>query len=153
MYVCVSCVFIATPPCELIDKDHIASQIRSRMGCIIESADHVVSPDTIPLSSVHHWSLPPSLTHSLPLSLPPSLTHSLSPSFPPSLTPSLPPPFLPLFPLSSLSLSMVQVLCEQCYVLSDGYCRTKKYMMGLALGLPCVSYGWIRECIDKVYIH
>ena len=24
--------------------------------------------------------------------------------------------------------------------------------MGLALGLPCVSYSWIRECIEKVCV-
>ena len=39
----------------------------------------------------------------------------------------------------------------RCYVLSDAYCRTQKYMMALALGLPCVAYGWIQECIDKVH--
>ena len=47
---------------------------------------------------------------------------------------------------------LTQAECGECYVISDGYCRTKKYMMGLAMGLHCISYGWINECIDKVYI-
>ena len=51
---------------------------------------------------------------------------------------------------TSLSLFYLKVPFSQCYVLSDAYCRTKKYLLGLALGLPCVSYGWIKECIAKV---
>ena len=50
-----------------------------------------------------------------------------------------------------MSLFYLKMPCSQCYVLSDAYCRTKKYLLGLALGLPCVSYGWIKECIAKVY--
>ena len=45
----------------------------------------------------------------------------------------------------------LQVVGGKCFVLSDSCCRTKKYMMGLALGLPCVAYGWVRECIEKVF--
>lgn len=40
-----------------------------------------------------------------------------------------------------------------CYVVSDTYCKTRKYLVGLALGLPCVSYCWITECIEKVCEH
>ena len=46
---CSTHTYIATPPNEQIDKEHVASQIRSRMGCILDSADQRVSPCSIPL--------------------------------------------------------------------------------------------------------
>jgi hypothetical protein len=72
----------ATPPNEKLDKEIIASQIRSRMGHILENTDQ-------------------------------------------------------------------GAVDGQCYVLSDACCRTRKYLLGLALSLPCISYGWITECINK----
>jgi hypothetical protein len=74
---------LATPPSEQFNKDKIASQIRSRMGRVLDSVDQ-------------------------------KLTGS-----------------------------------SGCFVLSDSYCKTQKYLVGLALGLPCISYCWISQCIEK----
>lgn len=34
--------------------------------------------------------------------------------------------------------------------MSDTFCRTKKYLVGLALAMPCVSYNWISDSIKQV---
>ena len=44
----------------------------------------------------------------------------------------------------------VQVFRGRFFVLSDTCCRTHKYLIGLALGVPCVRYSWIRDCIEEV---
>ncbi len=49
--------------------------------------------------------------------------------------------------ISSLSL---QIIHGRFFVLSDTYCRTSKYLVGLGLGVPLVSYDWISECVSKV---
>ena len=61
-------------------------------------------------------------------------------------------PFHILVRFQNFDSLIPQVMDSKCFVVSDGYCRTRKYLMGLALGLPCVSYGWIRECIEKVCV-
>jgi len=30
------------------------------------------------------------------------------------------------------------------------HCRTLKYLQGLALDIPCLSYDWLKECIKQV---
>ena len=32
----------------------------------------------------------------------------------------------------------------------DTYCRTVKYLLGLALAVPCVTYDWVKESIRQV---
>ena len=34
--------------------------------------------------------------------------------------------------------------------MSDTFCRTVKYLLGLALAVPCVSYDWINDNIKQV---
>ena len=34
----------------------------------------------------------------------------------------------------------------------DTYCRTSKYLMGLALGVPPLSYTWVAECIRRTKV-
>ncbi|KKF94476.1 DNA repair protein rhp9 [Ceratocystis platani] len=34
-------------------------------------------------------------------------------------------------------------------VIADGYSRKVKYMQALALGIPCITYYWVEECIRK----
>ncbi|KAL5614556.1 hypothetical protein BROUX41_004659 [Berkeleyomyces rouxiae] len=34
-------------------------------------------------------------------------------------------------------------------VIADGYSRKVKYMQALALGIPCITYHWVEECIRK----
>ena len=43
-----------------------------------------------------------------------------------------------------------QIYDGRYFVLSDAVCRTMKYLWGLALGLPPVSYEWVQECIRRV---
>jgi len=41
-----------------------------------------------------------------------------------------------------------------CYLmLSDNFCKTRKYLLGLALGIPCVSYEWVSDSIGEVRIY
>lgn len=42
-----------------------------------------------------------------------------------------------------------RIISNRFFVLSDTYCRTSKYLMGLALGVPPVSYRWVTECIQE----
>lgn len=35
--------------------------------------------------------------------------------------------------------------CERVYLLSDVPCRKPKYLMALALGIPCISFRWVEE--------
>jgi len=44
----------------------------------------------------------------------------------------------------------VQITDGRYFVLSDDCCRTQKFLMGLALGIPVVSYTWITDCIQQV---
>ena len=44
----------------------------------------------------------------------------------------------------------LQIVDGRFFVVSDAYCRTGKYLTGLALGVPPVSYDWIKECIARV---
>lgn len=48
--------------------------------------------------------------------------------------------------------NLFQFFRRRFFVLSDTCCRTHKYLIGLALGVPCVCYGWIKDCIEKVNI-
>lgn len=41
---------------------------------------------------------------------------------------------------------------DHSYLLSDDYCRTYKYLVALATGIPCVSYDWIIECTKKEHL-
>lgn len=42
-----------------------------------------------------------------------------------------------------------EVDTEHSFLLSDECCRTQKYLVALATGIPCVSYDWITECTRK----
>ena len=44
----------------------------------------------------------------------------------------------------------LQITDGRYFVLSDDHCRTHKYLLGLALAIPCVSYDWIEKCIEQV---
>lgn len=42
-----------------------------------------------------------------------------------------------------------RIISDRFFVLSDQHCRTKKFLIGLALDVPCVKYRWIEKCIQE----
>ncbi len=46
--------------------------------------------------------------------------------------------------------SLMQVIAGRTFVLSDSFCKTKKYLLGLALDVPCITYSWLSDCIEQV---
>ena len=53
----------------------------------------------------------------------------------------------------SLQCGHFQITDGRWFVLSDDHCRTQKYLLGLALAIPCVSYDWIKSCLQQVYYY
>lgn len=42
--------------------------------------------------------------------------------------------------------------CKAAYqslLIADQYCRTRKYLLCLASGVPCVSHLWVRDCCKE----
>ncbi|EDV26524.1 uncharacterized protein TRIADDRAFT_54626 [Trichoplax adhaerens] len=50
--------------------------------------------------------------------------------------------------LSSIEKSQITVAL-QCFLISNEYCRTTKYIQALAAGLPCVRHTWIIDCCQR----
>ena len=46
-----------------------------------------------------------------------------------------------------------RIISDRFFVLSDQHCRTKKFLIGLALDVPCVKYRWIEKCIQEVSVY
>lgn len=51
---------------------------------------------------------------------------------------------------SDMHVPSPQITDGRYFVLSDDHCRTHKYLLGLALAIPCVSYDWVDKCIEQV---
>ena len=39
---------------------------------------------------------------------------------------------------------------EGVFCVSDGPCRKRKFLLALAVGVPCVSFHFVLECVQKV---
>lgn len=42
--------------------------------------------------------------------------------------------------------------CKAAYqslLIADQHCRTRKYLLSLASGVPCVSHLWVRDCCKE----
>lgn len=50
---------------------------------------------------------------------------------------------------SGLLTLCVPLQCKAAYqslLIADQHCRTQKYLLCLASGVPCVSHIWVRDC-------
>ncbi|XP_064390108.1 mucin-17-like isoform X4 [Halichondria panicea] len=47
------------------------------------------------------------------------------------------------------TLTKQEVIDGRTFVLSDSFCKTKKYLLGLALDVPCITYSWLSDCIQQ----
>ena len=42
-----------------------------------------------------------------------------------------------------------QIIKGRYLVVSDCHCRTQKYLLALALGVPIISYSWVKDCVAQ----
>ena len=45
-----------------------------------------------------------------------------------------------------------QVVDGRTFVLSDNFCNTTKFLVGLAMEVPCVAYSWTSNSIEQVCV-
>ena len=45
-----------------------------------------------------------------------------------------------------------QVVDGRTFVLSDNFCKTTKFLVGLVMEVPCVAYSWISDSIEQVCV-
>ena len=43
-----------------------------------------------------------------------------------------------------------QVVDGRTFVLSDNFCKTTKFLVGLAMEVPCVAYSWTSDSTEQV---
>jgi hypothetical protein len=39
---------------------------------------------------------------------------------------------------------------DVAYLIADTYYRTHKYLCALSMSIPCVSFKWVQECVERV---
>lgn len=52
----------------------------------------------------------------------------------------------------NLSWCRSSLQCKAAYqslLIADQHCRTRKYLLCLASGVPCVSHLWVRDCCKE----